>query len=172
MCLYEWIETLRSEYASIIETKATVVTRIVETPRERPQERMMAEITPEDQMYHGHPVTDRKSTFQAHVASVRSLDDVTRIIKYLGQDRKIARATHNMMAYRIKISNTIDQNLDDDGEHGGASHILRLLEITKTENVMIVVSRWYGGILLGPDRFKHILSCARDALNEFHARNK
>ncbi|RHY11448.1 hypothetical protein DYB25_001578 [Aphanomyces astaci] len=28
----------------------------------------------------------------------------------------------------------------------------------------VVVSRWYGGILLGPDRFKHIANCARQVL--------
>lgn len=32
------------------------------------------------------------------------------------------------------------------------------------ENVLVVVSRWYGGIHLGPDRFKHINQAGRDAL--------
>lgn len=31
-------------------------------------------------------------------------------------------------------------------------------------NVIVVVSRWYGGIQLGPDRFKHINSAAREAV--------
>jgi len=31
-------------------------------------------------------------------------------------------------------------------------------------NVVVVVSRWFGGILLGGDRFKHINNAARDAL--------
>jgi putative IMPACT (imprinted ancient) family translation regulator len=30
--------------------------------------------------------------------------------------------------------------------------------------VLVVVTRWYGGTLLGPDRFKHINQAARDAL--------
>ena len=34
------------------------------------------------------------------------------------------------------------------------------------ENVLVVVSRWYGGIQLGPDRFKHINNCARQILEE------
>jgi hypothetical protein len=29
---------------------------------------------------------------------------------------------------------------------------------------MVVVSRWYGGIMLHGDRFKHISNVARDAL--------
>lgn len=31
-------------------------------------------------------------------------------------------------------------------------------------NVIVVVSRWFGGIHLGPDRFKHINSAARDVI--------
>ena len=31
-------------------------------------------------------------------------------------------------------------------------------------NVVVIVTRWYGGIHLGPDRFKHINSVARDVL--------
>jgi putative IMPACT (imprinted ancient) family translation regulator len=32
-------------------------------------------------------------------------------------------------------------------------------------NVVVVVSRWYGGTLLGPDRFKHINNAARQVLS-------
>lgn len=31
-------------------------------------------------------------------------------------------------------------------------------------NLIVVVSRWFGGIHIGPDRFKHINSCAREAV--------
>jgi putative IMPACT (imprinted ancient) family translation regulator len=33
-------------------------------------------------------------------------------------------------------------------------------------NAVVVVTRWYGGIHLGPDRFKHINSCARSVVQE------
>ena len=42
-----------------------------------------------------------------------------------------------------------------------------LLEILNVINVVVVVSRWYGGIQLGPDRFKHINNCARNALDRY-----
>lgn len=32
------------------------------------------------------------------------------------------------------------------------------------KNVVVVVSRWYGGIQLGPDRFRHINNAARQVL--------
>lgn len=34
------------------------------------------------------------------------------------------------------------------------------------KNVMVVVSRWWGGILLGPDRFKHINNATRNVLEK------
>lgn len=53
---------------------------------------------------------------------------------------------------------------DDDGESQAGARLKHLLEILELENVMVVVTRWYGGTLLGPDRFKHINQAARDAL--------
>lgn len=41
------------------------------------------------------------------------------------------------------------------------------MQIVDVENVLVVVSRWYGGIHLGPDRFKDINNIARTALTEF-----
>jgi len=55
---------------------------------------------------------------------------------------------------------------DDDGETAAGSRLAHLLEILELENVLVVVSRWYGGTLLGADRFKHINQAARDALDK------
>ena len=35
------------------------------------------------------------------------------------------------------------------------------LQIADARDVYVVVSRWFGGIMLGPDRFKHINNAAR-----------
>ncbi|PIL37746.1 hypothetical protein GSI_01440 [Ganoderma sinense ZZ0214-1] len=34
----------------------------------------------------------------------------------------------------------------------------------EVENVLVIVTRYFGGIHLGPDRFKHINQAARNAL--------
>ena len=39
------------------------------------------------------------------------------------------------------------------------------VRLQDVSNVLIVVTRYYGGILLGPDRFKHINQAARNALD-------
>lgn len=43
---------------------------------------------------------------------------------------------------------------------------MHLLQILDVKDVVVVVSRWFGGILLGPDRFKDINNCARQALED------
>ena len=43
---------------------------------------------------------------------------------------------------------------------------LYIFQILDAENVLVVVSRWYGGIHLGPDRFKHINNCTRSILEQ------
>ncbi len=53
---------------------------------------------------------------------------------------------------------------DDDGESQAGARLQHLLDILELENVLVVVTRWYGGTLLGADRFKYINQVARDAL--------
>ncbi|XP_078071750.1 protein IMPACT isoform X2 [Mustelus asterias] len=117
-------------------------------------------------MIHGEPITDRRSTFQAHLAPVVTLNQVKLLLQELYQNKKIANATHNIYAYRIYCEDkqTFLQDCEDDGETAAGGRLLHLLQILDARNVLVVVSRWYGGILLGPDRFKHINNCARNVL--------
>ncbi|XP_072425802.1 protein IMPACT isoform X2 [Chiloscyllium punctatum] len=88
------------------------------------------------------------------------------LLQELYQNKKIANATHNIYAYRIHCEDkqTFLQDCEDDGETAAGGRLLHLLQILDARNVLVVVSRWYGGILLGPDRFKHINNCARNIL--------
>jgi hypothetical protein len=87
----------------------------------------------------GMPITDRKSIihfcpsshliqllivigkFQAFIAKVDSVEDTEQVMHQLLSNKKIANATHNMVAYRIAIA-SIDgrksfiEFRDDDGE--------------------------------------------------------
>lgn len=53
---------------------------------------------------------------------------------------------------------------DDDGESAAGGRIAHLLQILDVFDVLVVVTRYFGGVHLGPDRFKHIGQAARDAL--------
>ena len=47
---------------------------------------------------------------------------------------------------------------------GAGSRLLHLLNMMDVNNMLVVVTRWYGGIHLGGDRWKHINNAARNAI--------
>merc|ERR1712004_68829 len=118
------------------------------------------------QIVTGPTLEDRKSVFQGHAATVMSLAEVKAVMNKLKSSSKIARATHNTLAYRIEGEkrSSLLQDCDDDGEDAAGGRMLHLLQLLDVKNVVVVVSRWYGGIHLGPDRFKHINNAARQVL--------
>lgn len=85
-------------------------------------------------------------------------------------------STHDMYAYRVlqlKPGRTgrggpndfgVEQGQEDDGEAWGADKVARVIRELGASDVLVIVSRWYGGELLGPVRFDHITRVARAAL--------
>jgi hypothetical protein len=61
---------------------------------------------------------------------------------------------------------------DDDGEDAAGSRLAHLLEMRNEDGVLIVVSRWFGGIHLGPKRFAHITNVARQLLSDWHEKQQ
>jgi hypothetical protein len=107
---------------------------------------------------HGETLIDRKSVFQAHLARPTHPEEISLLLRALKNDKKIAAASHNIWAYRV--GGQYADN-DDDGETAAGKRLALLLDHTGATNVLVVVSRWYGGIHLGPDRFRHINNVAR-----------
>lgn len=117
-----------------------------------------------------------KSTFVARCIPVRDLSTATSSITHLlSTNKKVAAATHNITAWRIKSSpqqtnsgpdgpEIVIQDSDDDGETAAGGRLLHLMQLMDVWNVVVVVSRWYGGVKLGPDRFRCINAVAREAL--------
>lgn len=120
----------------------------------------------------GEPITDRKSTFQAFLARVVHPKQAMCVLRKLKENKKIANAAHNMWAFRVggdsnsNRSASVISRCDDDGETHAGSRMLHLLEILNALDVIVIVTRWYGGIMLGPDRFKHISNVTRNILEE------
>jgi len=114
----------------------------------------------------GEVLEDRKSVFQAHTATVHSPEEVKLVLNKLLTNKKIAQATHNILAFRIFLPEKKIwlSDCDDDGEDAAGGRLLHLLEILDVTNRLVVVSRWFGGIKLGPDRFKLINNAARHVL--------
>lgn len=115
-------------------------------------------------IFHGECLYDRKSCFQAHLAEVHCKADVSQVLEELRSIKKIATATHNVYAYRIVDGKITIEDCDDDGERGAGQKLASLLALLKVSNVLVVVTRWFGGILLSNDRFKDYNSCCRAIL--------
>jgi hypothetical protein len=96
----------------------------------------------------GDPFTVKKSTFQAHVAAVTSAEDVRQVLQELKNNSKVAKATHNIFAFRIFDStrNCWLADCDDDGETQAGSRLALLLDVQNVVNAMVVVTRWYVSI--------------------------
>ncbi|KAG1454923.1 hypothetical protein G6F55_007351 [Rhizopus delemar] len=188
--LFEWISWLREyleenvpkstsneeEEMKVVETKMEQINMVeeevvIEDGHDRPTVRslMGAHFTeiPPTLFSSTEPLVDRKSIFVAHVAKVDTIHQVKLVIACLLQNKKIAKATHNILAYRITMPDgKVLQDNDDDGETAAGGRLLHLMQILNVENVVVVVTRWFGGIHLGPDRFKDINNIARTTLEE------
>ncbi|KAF8538807.1 ribosomal protein S5 domain 2-type protein [Trichophaea hybrida] len=110
-------------------------------------------------------LTEKKSTFVARCIGVTTAMEAQHLITSILTDKKLQKATHNISAYRIVRENgTVIQDNDDDGETAAGSRLAHLLQVMEVKDVLVVVSRWYGGIKLGPDRFRYINTAARESL--------
>jgi hypothetical protein len=118
------------------------------------------------------PLTEKKSVFLARVCRVTSVADAQASISHLlATDKRAARASHNISAWRIREESTTAatsvatyQDFDDDGETAAGGRLLHLLQVMGAWQVVVVVTRHYGGVHLGPDRFRCISAVAREAV--------
>jgi putative IMPACT (imprinted ancient) family translation regulator len=111
-------------------------------------------------------ITVSKSVFVARACPVSTMTDVTNAVTHLlSSNKKVASATHNIKAWRFQDgTGATTQDYDDDGESAAGGRMLHLMQLMDVWNVLVVVTRWYGGVKLGPDRFRVINNAARKAL--------
>ncbi|PCH40929.1 UPF0029-domain-containing protein [Wolfiporia cocos MD-104 SS10] len=183
VCVFDGIEWVRERCAEWLGDKMSAVKvgelarederPVVETKREAQAEQASApEPDPEPlDLPEGvaftvaEPIVDRKSVFIGRACRITDPAQVPLILAHLMSDRRIARAAHPIInAWRCRVGSNLHQDNDDDGETAAGGRLAHLLQILEVENVLVVVTRYFGGIHLGPDRFKHINQAARNAL--------
>ncbi|TGO26310.1 hypothetical protein BPAE_0062g00310 [Botrytis paeoniae] len=112
------------------------------------------------------PITSKGSTFIARSISVSSSSQARTHLQTLLKDTSISDASHNITAFRVQGEHGIIEDSKDDGESGGGKHILGVLQNNNIVGVLLVVSRWYGGVMLGPDRWRIMTQVSNDALSQ------
>lgn len=94
-------------------------------------------------------ITEKKSKFIANVFYITSEEEAEEKIRQIKKKHNTAR--HHCYAYRIIRENEIINKSSDDGEPSGTAGmpILNILEKNNFINIIVVVTRYFGGILLG-----------------------
>lgn len=102
-------------------------------------------------------ISDRGSKYSVSGGAVGSRADCDAFLKELRRAKRYAKATHNSWAAILP-----DGGLKaDDGEAGAGNAILRMLEREGVTGQIVVVTRWFGGVQLGGDRFRHVSEAVR-----------
>ncbi|KAL2430617.1 hypothetical protein ABEF95_011944 [Exophiala dermatitidis] len=143
------------------------------------------------------PIVDRSSTFVAHFHPHRlshrvsttttpstASTSLTSTVKSAQSHPSFRTADHRIVAWRrpsgqrtLTLPSTSQPvsskpiyatGSDDDGEKYAGKRLERVLADLDVEGI-VVVARWYGGIMLGPVRFTHIENVAKEAIGKWRA---
>ncbi|KAI0251132.1 hypothetical protein BJV78DRAFT_1126719, partial [Lactifluus subvellereus] len=130
-------------------------------------------------------IQDRQSTFVAYIFRASTPEQARSAHSHV---RRVVHAkcpaSHEIMAWRcmvLKEGRTglrgdddfkIDEGSEDDGEQWAGGHVLKVMRSEAIMDAVVIVSRWYGGIMLGPVRFTHIQDCAREVCQVFRVEDE
>ena len=122
--------------------------------------------------YSSDSFIEKKSEFIGHICHVENEDEAVAFINKIKADNRKAR--HNVYAYKLRGSNL--SRYSDDGEPQGTGGVPVLDVLNKEElvDVCVVVTRYFGGVLLGANglvrAYSHACKLAVDsaARQEFY----
>ncbi len=115
---------------------------------------------------HEQIIYDRGSRYSVSYGKVTSRSDIKVFLQTLKKNKKYRTATHNTWAARISNEGAIFETKNDDGEAGAGMVILRVMQKENVTDCIICVTRWFGGVKLMSDRFKHVQDATKYALDD------
>lgn len=94
-------------------------------------------------------IVEKKSKFIANIFYVENIQEAEKKLKEV--KKKYYDAKHNCYAYRVLENENIIEKSSDDGEPSGTAGmpILDILRGQDIVNSIVIVTRYFGGILLG-----------------------
>lgn len=113
---------------------------------------------------------DRGSRYAAASFPVSSESDFEQGMKELLRPKRFRDADHHIVAYRISGPGGVLEYKNDgyrspSKETGAGVMVLEIMRQRQVVNRCVVVTRWYGGVHLGADRFKHVRQAAKAILD-------
>lgn len=118
-------------------------------------------------------IVEKKSKFIGQLFSVETVEEAKAIIKEVNQ--KYFDARHHCYAFRVTTPKEMISRSSDDGEPSGTAGapMLNLLAAQNLSNLLVVVTRYFGGILLGTGGLvKAYTAATREALKKAHVVQK
>ena len=101
-------------------------------------------------------ITDRRSIYSVSMGRVYNQKDIKIFLQKTKKQKNHHKSTHHSWAVRISHDGVIYESKNDGGETGAGQVILRILQKKSMINTVVCVTRWFGGIKLEGDRFKHV----------------
>ena len=94
-------------------------------------------------------IVEKKSKFIANICYVENVEQAENAIKMI--KKKYYDAKHNCVAYRVMEDGKLVEKSSDDGEPSGTAGgpMLNILQKNNLCNIVVIVTRYFGGILLG-----------------------
>lgn len=94
-------------------------------------------------------IVEKKSKFIGNLFHIETKEEAENIIKQI--NKKYFDARHNCYAYIVLENEKTVEKCSDDGEPSGTAGapILAILKKNELANILVIVTRYFGGILLG-----------------------
>ncbi|KIK94779.1 hypothetical protein PAXRUDRAFT_142154 [Paxillus rubicundulus Ve08.2h10] len=124
-------------------------------------------------------IRDRGSAFVGNVYRATTPHDAKAAVHHHKHVVHAGKEVYEISAWRCMVlkagrtglGGTDDFELvvgyDDDGEQRAGSKVLKVMQTEGVIDAVVIVSRWFGGTLLGPVRFTHIETCASEVCRKF-----
>ncbi|KAK4242770.1 hypothetical protein C8A03DRAFT_28999 [Achaetomium macrosporum] len=172
---YEWRgeETVGEEAGESVKAGSSLSEAQAETETQTSSTAATFEPTARSTWAVSQRISLKDSTFVARATHIGHPSQRKILMQSLFDDvPSLKTATHNAWAFRLRPPASAGPNAHvreesfDDGETGCGDLMLRVMRESSTVDTLVVLTRWFGGTLLGPDRWRLMRKCVASVLSE------
>ena len=121
-----------------------------------------------DNLVHSETIIEKGSVFQGHLYPTHTIAEATQALRSLAQNDDIAKNDHWIYAHNITgMDGQVKCGYSNDEEWKAGTILMELLKQKGLSEVILIVTRKYGGTNLGKKRFELIKKVAVNAIDNF-----